>query len=866
MLIRRAARQQCSAGWLRSSDDTLADIDQPDTPAPVFAARALKAAIFGTPAPAPAHTKNHSSKNRHSLELRNTDTVSARSSTASEMPISTPSKQPQGILLTPGVGTARRKRVSFGRDVAAADSDKNTTSDGLLSSLATSSHEINDTRRPRTSLTEKLEKSRQLQPKSQEYEFYTTKPGNSTKKQQSTEPEDGNWEEVIEDDDDDLDRDRDVTVDLNEPHSRSGRYWKTEYQRYHDEARAEMEKLVKYKQLAKAYAKNKDAEAMRLKERLSEEQARVAEMEAKVGELTRQIAIRVSNSGGSMQEDAEVIRDLAKQTTLATQYRTQVKELEALVKKGLDKGFSDHGDDGNGLRAVSPRTSQTLMETQRQLKRARDQVQELGGLKNEHRKLKTDLRAAEKRAQELDLAKDRVEADLSAANTENKELTAKLALVEERARRKAEALDKLQEDYEKLREESRRTTRENRAAMRAKDDEISRLKKLLDKSSDVQISSERASEDLNAPYSTDAPNADWTLNVTQLGDVEGRPEIQRANSGKRQDAAKEPGADITNDTSGWTARLDQLDKELKLASPRYEEPKAEVAAKVTAVDDDALTTDSLHIDKNDFTQRLNMLEQHVYPADTKPSARDSRAARRDATRATGAEDRRHISTVVEEDSGWTAGESPIRDRLRSRSQSRQRPAAASAASTPPRATMAARRKSASALAERKTSEEDNFTFDINDDDFTKPLGRSSDNMLNDPEATPRAAATGSKRPAVSVLDRRVSVADIPASSARTRSYEIKNNRPSSSSSDEDMNIDLLSNKFARLGAAANSKQPHPMDDSVVEAWRTMNTSMRSTASTLPPGRHAAAMARLEKRRADRRRRGAQGFDKENVRP
>ncbi|TLD20351.1 hypothetical protein PspLS_08763 [Pyricularia sp. CBS 133598] len=856
-------RGASSSGASREPDDTLADIDQPDTPAPVFAARALKAAIFGTPAAAPAHTKNQSHKNRQSLELRNTNSVSARTSTASEMPISTPSKQPQGILLTPGVGTARRKRVSFGRDVAAADSDKNITTDGSHSSLATSSHDIPDTRRPRTSLTEKLEKSRQLKPKSQDYEFYTTKPANSTKQQQSTEPEDGNWEEVIEDDDDDLDRDRDVTVDLNEPHSRSGRYWKTEYQRYHDEARAEMEKLVKYKQLAKAYAKNKDAEAMRLKERLSEEQARVSEMEAKVGELTRQIAIRVSNSGGSMQEDAEVIRDLAKQTTLATQYRTQVKELEALVKKGLDKGFSDHSDDGNGLRAVSPRTSQTLMETQRQLKRARDQVQELGGLKNEHRKLKNDLRAAEKRAQELNIAKDRAEGDLNSANTENKELTAKLALVEERARRKAEALDKLQEDYDKLREESRRITRENRVAMRAKDDEISRLKKLLEKSSDVQISSERASEDLNAPYTTDAPNADWTLNVTQLGDVEGRPEIQRANSGRRQDAIKESGADITNDTSGWTARLEQLDKELKLASPRYEEPKAEVAAKGTAVDD-ALTTDSLHVDKNDFTQRLNMLEQHVYPTDTKPSARESRAARRDATRATGAEERRHISTVVEEDSGWAAGESPIRDRLRSRSQSRQRP---TAASTPPRATLAARRKSASALAERRGSDEDNLTFDINDDDFTKPLGRPSDNMLNDPEATPRAAATGSKRPAVSVLDRRASVADIPASRARTRSYEIKNSRPSSSSSDEDVNIDLLSNKFARLGAAANSKQPHPMDDSVVDAWRTMNTSMRSTTSTLPPGRHAAAMARLEKRRADRRRRGAnQGFDKENVRP
>lgn len=578
------------------------------------------------------------------------------------MPISTPSKQPQGILLTPGVGTARRKRVSFGRDVDGQN----------LQSLGLEPR--------RTSLTEKLEKSRQLRPKSEPV------------KQDEL---DAHWEAV--------DADRDVTVDLSEPRSQSGQYWKTEYQRYHDEARAEMEKLVKYKQLAKAYAKNKDAESMRLKERLSAEQARVAEMEAKVGELTRQMA---TASGNPTQND-EVIRDLARQTTLAAQYRGQVKELEALVKKGLDKG----DEDGQWLRGVSPRTSQTLMETQRQLKRARDQVQELDGLKNEHKKLRTDARAAEKRAQELEAAKDKTEAELRVAKTQTNELTAKLALAEERAKRKAELLEKLQGDYEKLREESRRTARETRAALGAKDDEIARLKRLL--SSDAHVS-ERASDDLNVPYSVDAPNADWTVDVTQLVSV-------------RKEAK-----DLTIDSSGWGARIDKLGEQIKVISPRYEPSMTPT-----------------QIDKNNFTGRLKLLEKDLYK-----------------------------DTVYRQ----KAYESPI-DRL-------------------------SRHRSASALAERKAFD-DNFTFDVNQDDFTTTLGHS-----DDLEATPRA------KPAINPT--------------------------------EDVQIDLLNDKFARLGAKHS-------DDSVG------CTSMRSMASTLPPGRHAAAVAKLEKRKADRRRR-AGGFNKENVRP
>jgi spindle pole body formation-associated protein len=168
--------------------------------------------------------------------------------------------KPSGILLTPGTATARRKRVSFGHDVRDNVSTKTTSKSGLPDECPGKfpspwAGNTGDGLRPRTRLTETMEKARSRVSRS---------------KSGSKESDDeGAWEEV-----EDLDADPDITVDLNEPHSRSGKYWKSEFQRYHEEAKVEMDKLVKYKQLAKSYAKMKDTEAMDLNAKLKEEQER----------------------------------------------------------------------------------------------------------------------------------------------------------------------------------------------------------------------------------------------------------------------------------------------------------------------------------------------------------------------------------------------------------------------------------------------------------------------------------------------------------------------------------------------------------------------------------------------------------------
>lgn len=399
------------------TDDTFAE--QPDTPAPVFAARAFKRALFGTPAP---QREVQSRKETRAAAARS---EKAKSSNAEDHKRYESPTRPPGILLTPGTGTSRRKRVSFGRDVKSNAMAANTE--------AAKS-------RPRTKLQEALEKSRK--------ENNKTSGDDKAKKPvfDVEEPEgDGAWEEV-----DELDREPDITVDLNEPRSQSGQYWKSEFQKYHDEARAEMEKLVKYKQLAKSYAKAKDAEALDLNERLREEQSKVVQMEQKITELAGQVTAKQSQ-GKDTRDDRKLMKDLTRQTALAVQYREQVEELETLLRE------SGYDADGNRRRrgGTSPRTAQTLLETQRELRKAREQVKELNDLRYELKCVKTDLSTSEQRALKLEGEKKKALADLAKSEIKVADLERKLAKADKDRLRKDLQHEQLKADYEALREQNK---------------------------------------------------------------------------------------------------------------------------------------------------------------------------------------------------------------------------------------------------------------------------------------------------------------------------------------------------------------------------------------------------------------------------
>ncbi|CAK7267762.1 hypothetical protein SEPCBS57363_002755 [Sporothrix epigloea] len=474
-------------------DDT--QIEQADTPGPVFAARAFKSALFGTPA-RPDMTSDNidsplASKPMPIIQEPPAVTKSATEERKTRMKAAganndgdTPRRLPGGILLTPGTATSRRKRVSFGNEIVPGDGHEK-KSEFRIDKTGRRPNLFGDANRKessRTTLAIALDNARKQSnkrtcatasvPPAIESAPKTDKPVAIDK-----EAEEGDvWEEV--DDDDRDDRDIDITIDINEPHSHSGRYWKSEFYRYQEDAKLEMGKLLKYKQLAKSYAKMKDAEAADMQSKLQEEREKVSQMEARISELAGHIARKRMDA--SDRDYQELINDLTRQTARAVQYRTEVEKLETILQKNKEAGSAPTA-------VASPRTQKTILETQRELRRARDQLVELTQSKEEVRRLKSALRAAEKRfltSEESSSESKKLAAKLAASETRAEMLSIKAEDLEKRIqqaeddrRQKGEDLRLLQRKYDSLKDDAKARVGEAEQLMRRKNEEIAKLKK-----------------------------------------------------------------------------------------------------------------------------------------------------------------------------------------------------------------------------------------------------------------------------------------------------------------------------------------------------------------------------------------------------
>ncbi|KAI0840141.1 spindle pole body formation-associated protein-domain-containing protein [Hypoxylon sp. FL0890] len=418
------------------ADEDTTQIEAPDTPAPIFAARAFKNAIFGARNASEA-TQFTAQKHSQPSKKKVTSTTPNDLSSPSKQ---SPSKQPTSILLTPGTGTARRKRVSFNHDVKAGN---NVDSSPLASAR----------QRKRTTLQRALENSRSAKSKKD-----VEKPEEKGPLKAADDESEGEWE-------DDIcvqDTTQDMTVDLNEPQSESGKYWKAEFNRYRNEAMADIQTMVKYKALAKSYAKKKDAEALELAQKLKEEQLKVAKLEERISGMTAQ------NSGrrrrGSDNEDRDtLLKDLEKQTSLAAHYRDQVKELNALLKEYQGESRSSRSE----RRRVdtSPRTEQTLLEVNRELRRARSELKEMDKLRKEVDRLQTKLNATEEYERLTKASRHDVHMDMKRAN--------------EKVQQKDAELRKLRKDYDTLKNDAKSRTAEAMQVLQEKNDKIAELEKTI---------------------------------------------------------------------------------------------------------------------------------------------------------------------------------------------------------------------------------------------------------------------------------------------------------------------------------------------------------------------------------------------------
>ncbi|KAJ4136132.1 hypothetical protein NW768_003740 [Fusarium equiseti] len=660
------------------NDGDTTQIDVPDTPAPVFAARAFKSALFGTPARPtnqPTRAKDRSSR---------MDQESSR----------TPPR-PQGILLTPGTGTTRRKRVSFGQDVKKnANTNKEPES------------------RQRTRLNDALEKA-----------------SKSISQKNDAQPEQDNSSDEWEEADDEDYCTHDITIDLNEPHSQSGRYWKEEFEKYHEDAKAEMEKLLKYKQLAKSYAKQKDAEAIELAVKLKEEQLKVIEMEKQIAEGASKMASKRADRPDESHSD--LLSTLTKQTALAVQYRTRVQELEDQLEEFLREREDDpDANDRKRRQATSPRTQKTLLETQRELRRARMQVKEVGDLREQISSLKTQLKAAEKRAAKTEAnsetgnsTKEKIDNEPLREGSRAQELRAQLREAREENKKKDEELRKLKQEFEAYRNETQAHNADTNAVLERAHTKIAELKK--------------------------------EIKTLKSGDHDAHEQDDEAARPKSWHIQSDAGRLADEISKSRNVSSDDRDRRRNMARRSFD---------LTDLEDD--------------TMELKLTDPNIHSLRQKFS----------------------------DDASPRLSKSDIGP---------SKPVSSSLGGKP----------------------------DIGRPRWQPFVPRSPRNRAYLGEEITRRIENGGATPGRPNYDE-ITVPDLPAlakSVARSK-------RTSSTEADE--KIDLLQDRYARLGG------PDPN-----------HSAIAANASKLPPERRAAAIARIEQRMAEKRReRGRKGFDKENVRP
>ncbi|KAF1983398.1 hypothetical protein K402DRAFT_465996 [Aulographum hederae CBS 113979] len=241
-------------------DDVSRFEEPPETPAPVFAVRAFKQAIFGTPAPqmptrpAPRERRPSIQEQRRPMPAEARPVLeppNGREPFSDNAP-SSPTKP--GILMTPGTQSKNRKQVSFGAQVVDNEGKRGRVTrvgssneiPGKFPSPFTPKVEDVPEPRTRTRLTAALLDAR---------ESVRGKPKPKARD------------------------DADITLDVMEPRSESGRYWKAEYESYAENSEKEIKKLVMKQRITKDFAQAKDEEKTQVTLKLEAEYKRHQEKE-----------------------------------------------------------------------------------------------------------------------------------------------------------------------------------------------------------------------------------------------------------------------------------------------------------------------------------------------------------------------------------------------------------------------------------------------------------------------------------------------------------------------------------------------------------------------------------------------------------
>ncbi|TQS38863.1 hypothetical protein Golomagni_00623 [Golovinomyces magnicellulatus] len=385
--------------------------DVPDTPAPLFVARAFKTALFGTPAPA--------GRLESESDFMNDSQKDASANSQTEIP---PSKKPSSILMTPGTATTLRKKVSFGNVVVQKDqsikADPNARNSNKNQNPLESNTQLTNQKNGKTSLTYQLEKAREPKSRSELTEkTLVTKNLTDIKEGVYHESHSENEKNVHDARKYKIDayEEGDATMDLNKPQSQSGKYWKSEFENYHQEAKLEMRKLLSYKELAKSFAKIKDERSIILAERLKEEQQKVISMEETMTKLSAKLWATDAKGVERFDDESRIlIKELARQTARAVQYKEQVEEFRKLMEH-LEPYYSKIEKEGkidNPYIGMEPHVNNgisiLLSQIKQENKELTQKVKEAISLKEENHKLLAMTRDKDETIYNLKVEKERL--------------------------------------------------------------------------------------------------------------------------------------------------------------------------------------------------------------------------------------------------------------------------------------------------------------------------------------------------------------------------------------------------------------------------------------------------------------------------
>ena len=386
--------------------------EAPETPAPVFALRAFKSALFGTPGAegedesvlrakeeAANRLRNQSdSRKAPATEHAGNDTATKKTETG--LGGNTMTSPTKSILLTPGTTSNRRKTVSFGDAVVdnerKQDSPTKSSSKTPVNLTGNSSSpwtfgSSDGKNKPRSKLTQALMDSRDT-PSKDPGPMQAPKPDVGRSSESAPRQTQPPTTTTTKNDD------NDETINIEEPRSQSGKYWKTEFDNYRTRTDKEIRRLVQYRSVAKDYARKKDEEAVRLADKLKQEEAKVVEMERHVSQLA---STMVAEGGKANKE--QLIQDLTKQTALALQYKHRVSILrKSLEEHGVVSSEIDdlkEQPDGNG---PSDKTAEELRKTQQALGEANDKIQEMRSQRSDLSKLEGLAQSSQQKASELE--------------------------------------------------------------------------------------------------------------------------------------------------------------------------------------------------------------------------------------------------------------------------------------------------------------------------------------------------------------------------------------------------------------------------------------------------------------------------------